>query len=238
VAQGTRLLDTVLEMFMVPHPDGTKYIAIAAITAVAAFILGWSLLGLLLLAGAAATAYVFRDPDRVTPLRDGLVVAPADGRVVAVETVTPPDELGVGPGDRVCVSILAGPLDVHVFRAPIAGRIKRLAYVPGAFGDPATDAAARENERRVMTIETPQAQLVAMVQIAGRRGRKLSALAGEGDSVGVGRRTGVIRFGARLDVYLPPGKGGLVAVGQRTIAGETVVGDLLSDEASRVGRRV
>jgi phosphatidylserine decarboxylase len=171
----------------------------------------------------------------VTPLREGLVIAPGDGRVCAIERVRPPAELGLGEAQRLRVSIFLSVFDVHINRAPVAGRIARSIYVPGSFLNAAADKASEENERRGIVIDTGGSE-IAMVQIAGLIARRIVTFVNEGDSVGVGQRVGLIRFGSRVDLYLPPGQGALVAVGQRAVGGETVIADLKSTEAEREAR--
>lgn len=238
MAQGQSLLDTIIDTFGSPHSDGYKFIGGAALLAILALILGWGLIGLLALGATAFLSYVFRDPDRVTPLREGLVVAPADGTVLSVESVRPPQELGFGPGERMRVSTYLSLVDVHVNRAPIPGKVIRSVYVPGSFLDPTQDKAAEENERRAIVLATPQGTEIGVVQIAGGQARRITTFVGEGESLGVGQRFGLIRFGARVDLYLPSGHSALVAPGQRMIAGETVVADLRANEAPREARRV
>ena len=182
-------------------------------------------------------AYFFRDPPRVTPLRDGLVVSPADGRISAIERVRPPAELGLGDEPRLRISTFLSVFDVHINRAPVAGRIVRSVYVPGSFLNAALDKASEENERRALVIATANGAEIGVVQIAGLIARRIVTFAGEGDSVGIGERFGLIRFGSRVDLYLPPGRGALVSVGQRAVGGETVFADLKSDEPEREARR-
>jgi phosphatidylserine decarboxylase len=191
----------------------------------------------ILVIAALWIAYFFRDPDRVTPQREGLIIAPADGRISSVEAVRPPVELGLGPEERVRISTFLSVLDVHITRAPVAGRIERSIYVPGAFLNAALDKASEENERRALIIQRPDGTQIAVVQIAGLIARRIVAFVHEGDSVGAGERIGLIRFGSRVDVYLPPGKTALISVGQLAVAGETVLADLKSDEPERVSRR-
>ena len=236
MAKGHGLIETLASVLTPVHSDGHKFIAIAAVAALLFWWL-WSPLGWIFFFLALGIAYFFRDPDRVTPLRDGLVVAAADGEVTATERVVPPSELGFGTEERVRISTFLSVLDVHINRAPIAGRINRSVYVPGAFVNAAADKASEENERRALVIETPSGDEVAVVQIAGLIARRIVSFAHEGDSIGIGQRFGLIRFGSRVDIYLPPGKVSLVTVGQRVIAGETVVADLKSDEPEREARR-
>ncbi len=230
------ILDTVVASLSPVHRDGHKFIAIALGLALLFFLL-WPPLAWLLVVVALWIAYFFRDPDRVTPLRDGLIVAAADGRIASVDTVAPPVELGLGPEQRVRISTFLSILDVHITRAPAAGRIARSIYVPGAFFNAALDKASEENERRALIIARPDGDEIALVQIAGLIARRIVAFVHEGDSVGPGERIGLIRFGSRVDVYLPPGKTALVSVGQLAIGGETVLADLKSAEPERVFRR-
>ena len=230
------ILDTIAENLAPVHRDGHKFLAIGAGLALLFFLI-WPPLAWLLVIATLFIAYFFRDPDRVTPLREGLIIAPADGRISSVETVSPPAELGLGPEERVRVSIFLSILDVHICRAPVAGRIVRSVYVPGAFFNAALDKASEENERRGLVVQRSDGSEVAAVMIAGLIARRIVAFVHEGDSVGAGERIGLIRFGSRVDVYLPPGKHALIAVGQRAIAGETVFADTQSDEEDRVARR-
>ncbi len=229
-------LDWLGELFVPIHRDGHKFLG-ASLLATVIFFLIWPPLGWILAVITTWIAYFFRDPDRVTPLRDGLIIAPADGKIVGVEKVLPPTELGLEGGERTRISIFLTMLDCHVNRAPIAGRITRSVYVPGAFFSAASDKSSEENERRALVIETPTGIEIAVLQIAGLISRRIVTFAGEGDTVGVGQRFGLIRFGSRVDVYLPSGRGPLVSIGQRTIAGETVLADLKSDEPEREARR-
>lgn len=230
------IYSTIVDSLAPVHRDGHKFVAIAGGLALL-FLLLWPPLGWVLVLVAIWIAYFFRDPDRVTPLREGLIIAPADGRISAVDTVRPPVELGLGPEERVRISTFLSVLDVHITRAPVPGRIDRSIYVPGAFLNAALDKASEENERRAIVIKRADGVEIAVVQIAGLIARRIVAFVHEGDSVGAGERIGLIRFGSRVDVYLPPGKTALVSVGQRAVAGETVLADIASDEPERVSRR-
>lgn len=229
------IFDSVLASLAPVHRDGHKFITIAAVAALV-FLLVWPPLGWALVVLALFIAYFFRDPERVTPLREGLVVSPADGRVSSIEVVRPPVELGLGDGMRQRVSIFLSVLDVHINRSPVAGTIKRSIYVPGAFVNAALDKASEENERRSLVIGQADGTEIAVVQIAGLIARRIVTFKGEGESLGVGERFGLIRFGSRVDVYLPPGQTSLVAVGQTAIGGETVIADLKSTEPEREAR--
>ena len=149
----------------------------------------------------------------------------------------PPAELGFGDGERLRLSIFLSVFDVHINRAPVAGRILRSIYVPGSFLNAAVDKASEENERRALVISKAEGTEIAVVQIAGLIARRIVTFVREGDSVGAGQRIGLIRFGSRVDIYLPPERGVLVAVGQRAVGGETVLADLKSDEMEREARR-
>jgi phosphatidylserine decarboxylase len=229
------LIDTITDSIVPIHNDGYKFLAIGAAVTLVLFLL-WPPLAWLAALVTAWIAYFFRDPPRVTPLREGLVVSPADGRVSSVEQVRPPAELGLGDIPRVRVSIFLSVFDVHINRTPVAGRLARSVYVPGSFLNAALDKASEENERRGIVISTPTGIEIGVVQIAGLIARRIVTFAVEGDSVGIGQRFGLIRFGSRVDTYLPPGKSALVAVGQRAIGGETVLADLKSDEPEREAR--
>jgi phosphatidylserine decarboxylase len=230
------LVDTIIDSLAPVNRDGHKFIAIAAGLALI-FFLVWPPLAWVCVVAALYIAYFFRDPDRVTPLREGLIIAPADGRIAAIETVTPPTEMGLGPEPRVRISTFLSVLDVHITRSPVSGRIVRSIYIPGAFLNAALDKASEENERRVMIIQKPDGTEIGVVQIAGLIARRIVPFTHEGDSVAVGERLGLIRFGSRVDVYLPPGKHALVAIGQTATGGETILADLQSAEAERLARR-
>lgn len=226
------LLETISDSLAPVHPDGHKFIAIGALATLLFFLL-WPPLGWILALVTAWIVYFFRDPERVTPMREGLVIAPADGKVSAIEMVKPPAELGLGDDQRLRISIFLSVFDVHINRAPIAGRMTRSVYIPGAFFNAALDKASDENERRAAVIESASGVSIGVVQIAGLVARRIVNFSEEGDTVGAGQRIGLIRFGSRVDTYLPPNHGALVSVGQRAIGGETVLADLRSEEPER-----
>ncbi len=220
------LSSTIRMVLAKPHPAGQIFIygGLAA-ALLGLLLLGWWLVWL----GLTFTAfclYFFRDPERVAPPRHNAVVAPADGRVVMVGPAVPPAELGLGAEPRCRVAIFLSVLDVHVNRAPIAGRITRIAYRHGAFLNAAVDKASEENERNALAIRTTDGRDLAVVQIAGLIARRIVCTVREGDTVETGERFGIIRFGSRTDVYLPPGVAPLVFVGQTMIGGETVLAEL------------
>jgi phosphatidylserine decarboxylase len=237
------LLDTIRDNLAPVHSDGYKFLIPAAILAAFLwFMLPLSFFSYLALLLAVYIAYFFRDPARVTPMREGLVISPADGRVSSIERIKPPAELGLGSEERVRVSIFLSVFDVHINRAPVAGRLVKSIYVPGAFMNAALDKASEENERRSIVIAAAPGggpgYDIAVVQIAGLIARRIVTFVKEGDAIGKGERFGLIRFGSRVDVFLPPGRNCLVAVGQRAIGGETIIADLASNEPEREARVV
>jgi phosphatidylserine decarboxylase len=235
VSEHHGILDTIFESFSPVHPDGHKFIAIGAVVTLLFFLI-YPPLGWIAALITVWVVYFFRDPQRVTPLRPGLVVSAADGKISSIEKVTPPAELGLGSDERVRVSTFLSIFDVHVNRAPVAGRIVRSLYVPGAFVNAALDKASEDNERRILVIDTATDGEIGVVQIAGLVARRIVTFSQMGETVGAGQRFGLIRFGSRVDVYLPPGKVALVSVGQRAVAGETVLADLHSVEPEREAR--
>lgn len=232
MSDGHSLLETISDSLAPVHPDGHKFVAIGAVLTLLFFLL-WSPLGWLFALVTVWIVYFFRDPERVVPMREGLIVAPADGKVSSIEEVRPPAELGLGEEPRQRVSIFLSVFDVHINRTPVAGRITRTVYIPGTFVNAALDKASEDNERRAWQIETANGVSVGIVQIAGLVARRIVKLKDEGDSVGQGERIGLIRFGSRVDTFLPPGARAQVAVGQRAVGGETVLADLKSDEPER-----
>jgi phosphatidylserine decarboxylase len=217
------------------RPEGIPFIAILVFVAL---FFGWFWqpilwVGLIL---AAWCAYFFRDPPRVTPIEPDLVVSPADGRVAAIALGVAPKELGLGEQLRRRVSIFMSVFDCHVNRAPIAGAVARVVYTPGKFINAELDKASEGNERNGIVVDTAYGP-VGVVQIAGLVARRIVCFSKEGDALATGERIGLIRFGSRLDVYLPVAAAVLVAEGQTAIAGETVIARF-SDEQSNPTRRV
>jgi phosphatidylserine decarboxylase len=206
------------------HREGYVFIAAFGVAALVLFFV-WQPLGWLAAILTAWCAYFFRDPPRVTPMREGLVVSPADGRISRVANAVPPQELGLGETPRPRVSVFMSVFDCHVNRSPVAGRIARIAYRAGKFINADLDKASEDNERNAFLIESASAP-IGVVQIAGLIARRIVCFAREGDVIGAGERIGLIRFGSRVDVYLPPGAKPTVAEGQIAIAGETVLADL------------
>lgn len=219
------LVQTLRAVFPPPHPAGRPFIAGAtALTIGALFVAGW-------LAGLAALLtvfcfYFFRDPERVAPTRPGVLVAPADGHIVSVQQVAPPEELGLGPAPVWRVATFLSVLDVHVNRMPGDGVVTRVAYHPGAFISASHDKASELNERNALAIRLTDGRAIAVVQIAGLIARRIVCQVTEGAAVRTGARFGIIRFGSRTDLYLPPGIDPLVVVGQTMVGGETVMAQL------------
>jgi len=217
------------------HPEGRRFVGIfAAITVVLFLIadpLGWIGVGL-----TVWCYYFFRDPKRTTPMRAGLLVSPADGVISLIEPAVPPAELGMGDAALTRVSVFMNVFNCHVNRAPIEGTISKISYRPGKFFNASLDKASSDNERNSLRITMKDGRDIAVVQIAGLVARRIVCFANEGVQVNTGERFGLIRFGSRLDVYLPDGVEPLVVLGQGMIAGETVIADLASDEPRRMGR--
>jgi phosphatidylserine decarboxylase len=224
---------TVKWRFPAVHPEGRKFAVGAGAVTVLAFLLHWEFLGWVLVGLTIWIATFFRDPVRTTPRGDKLVVAPADGLITMITRVPPPLELrggdGLPEGNYTRVSIFMSVFDVHINRAPITGRVKRIAYVPGKFVNADLDKASEDNERQHLLIEASDGLRIGFTQIAGLVARRILAFVREGDAVDAGQRIGLIRFGSRVDVYLPAGTSPKVLLGQRTIAGETVLAEIGSD---------
>ncbi len=231
-------LSQAFALFAPVHKDGYKFVAIAAGATIVAFLLS-SVLGLLGVLATLALAFFFRDPQRVVPSRDGLAISPADGIVLAIRNVAAPAELRLSGSDLwTCVSIFLSVVDVHVVRSPISGRVVDSHHRAGEHRNAASPLAPGGNECHGFVMETKDALRIGTVLIAGTVARRIVTSAGEGDSVAAGDRIGIIRFGSRVDIYLPSSQGLLVEEGQRTIAGETVIADLESREPRRLYRRI
>lgn len=234
----------MLKVIFVPiNREGWPFIAVFAILTLAlmagAYALEWfgavQPIGWI---GAILTVWCvcfFRDPDRVTPTRDGLVICPADGVVQLIDRAAPPAELEMGDEERTRVCVFMNVFNVHVNRSPLSGNVKKVAYRPGKFLNASLDKASVDNERMSVCVETKDGTQIAFVQIAGLVARRILCWSKEGDELKAGERFGMIRFGSRVDVYLPDGAEPMVALGQRTKAAETVLADLQSNEAARQG---
>jgi phosphatidylserine decarboxylase len=213
------------------HPEGYPFIGGFALVAIVLLWL-WPPLGWLAVAATLWCAYFFRDPSRVTPVREGLLVAPADGRVSRVTNALPPPELELGARPLTRISIFMSVFNCHVNRSPLAGRVERIVYRAGTFVSADLDKASDSNERNMFVIAAGGTR-VGVIQIAGLVARRIVSFVRAGDMVTAGQRIGMIRFGSRVDVYLPEGIRPLVGEGQTAIAGETVLADLRSAEPIR-----
>jgi phosphatidylserine decarboxylase len=216
------------------HREGMPFVAAFALATLLLYWL-WSPLGWLATIGTGWCAYFFRDPERVTPIREGIIVAPADGRVSRIANAAPPKELELGERPLPRISIFMSVFDCHVNRCPLAGRIERIVYHHGAFLSADLDKASESNERNSMVISCGRNR-IGVVQIAGLVARRIVCFVREGATLGAGERIGMIRFGSRLDVYLPEGVRPLVAEGQTAIAGETILADLQAADPQRTFR--
>ncbi len=226
----------MLKIVFVPiNPAGFPFIAIFAVCAA----LLWWVATWLGLVGCVLTlwcVYFFRDPVRVTPTREGLIISPADGVVQLVDRAVPPAELDMGDEERERVCVFMNVFNVHVNRVPIDGIIRRISYRPGRFLNASLDKASEHNERESYRLELDSGADIAFVQIAGLVARRIICQVQEGQPVEAGQRFGLIRFGSRVDIYLPKGVRPLVVVGQSAVAGETVIADMQVDEPHRDGR--
>nr|WP_257784961.1 MULTISPECIES: phosphatidylserine decarboxylase [unclassified Rhizobium] len=229
------LFNTVRNTIVPVHKEGYPFVAAFF---VASLILGWIFKPLFWI-GMIFTlwcAYFFRDPERVTPQDDDLVISPADGKVSAIQMVTPPAELNLGSEPMLRISVFMNVFNCHVNRAPMRGRIVSINYRSGSFVNAELDKASEDNERNGLVIETRHGQ-IGVVQIAGLVARRILCWANPNEPVDAGERFGLIRFGSRLDVFLPAGAAPRVSLGQVAIAGETVIAEFASAKGPVISRR-
>ena len=232
-------VDLSWRRFILPpiHPEGWRFVGVfAAVT-----VLMWMLfkpVGVVCLALTVWCYFFFRDPRRAVPAGDTLVLSPADGIVSAIAEVVPPKELEIGEEPMTRISIFMSVFSVHVNRAPMTGKITKMFYRPGAFVDVSLDKESENNERQELAMETVTGQKIAFVQIAGVVARRILTFVKEGDQLKAGERFGLIRFGSRLDVYLPKGVAPLVLEGQTAVAGETILADMAVSGPARKGEIV
>jgi phosphatidylserine decarboxylase len=228
------LAETIRKTFVPIHREGWPFIAafagVALVLGLFSSVLFW--LGLIL---TGWCAYFFRDPERVTPVDDRLVISPADGVVSSVGPAMPPRELGLGSEEMTRVSVFMNVFSCHVNRSPVRGRITRIEHRPGKFLNAELDKASDDNERNGLVIESPNGA-VAAVQIAGLVARRIVCFVGAGSNIGVGERIGLIRFGSRVDVFVPKDAAPRVAVGQTAVAGETVIAEFGGSAATPLVR--
>lgn len=221
-----------IRKFVVPiHPEGYIFAVAAVIIALVVHWLipgiGWLFWGLPLF-----VLYFFRDPPRVTPLREGLVISPADGKVSMIGFFAPPPELGMGDTPVLRISIFLSVFDVHINRTPVGGKIRKIVYTPGLFLNADLDKASQDNERNSIVVESAHGP-VGCIQIAGLIARRILCFVKEGQQLAPGERFGLIRFGSRTDIYIPGEVKALVSEGQRAIGGETILADMKSGETQR-----
>lgn len=226
------MLSTVIKAV---HREGYPFIAIFAAVTLVLFLI-WQPLGWIGVVLTIWCYYFFRDPERFTPQQDGLIISPADGVISLIEPAVPPTELGLGDDPRTRVSVFMNVFNCHVNRLPIAGKILSVAYRPGKFFNASLDKASVDNERNAVAVELADGRTLAVVQIAGLVARRIVCDVRPGDVLEAGERFGMIRFGSRLDVYLPDGVHPMVSLGQTMVAGETVLADLASDAPARLAQ--
>ncbi len=223
----------MLDTFVKPmHREGYKFVAIAAGITLVAFAI-WDPLGWVAAGLTVWTYYFFRDPKRAVPDARGLILSPADGIVSLIERAVPPPELGLPSVPLLRVSVFMSVFNCHVNRAPIAGKLAKMAYRPGKFLNASLDKASEDNERNALLFDIEGGKQLVVVQIAGLVARRIVPFVQEGQHLRTGERFGLIRFGSRLDVYLPEGVAPLVCLGQSMIAGETVLADLGGNALAR-----
>jgi len=227
---------TLLGTFLKPmHREGWRFL-LPAIAVTAAAMLLWQPLGWLCLLITVWIYYFFRDPKRTIPVEPTVILSPADGVVSLIEKAVPPEELEIGTELLTRVSVFMSVFNCHVNRAPIAGELMEMVYRPGKFVSASLDKASSDNERNSLVFKLADGRQLIVVQIAGLVARRIVPFVKVGDHLQAGQRFGLIRFGSRLDVYLPPGVAPLVGIGQTMIAGESVIADLGNGQPITVRR--
>ena len=227
----------MLNTFIKPmHREGIKFVIIFSFTSVILFFiytpLGWVGIGLTIWC-----YYFFRDPIRTTPVRDGLLVSPADGVISLIEKTRPPPELDIKKEKLTRISVFMNVFNCHVNRSPFAGEVTEINYRPGKFFNASLDKASVDNERNSLVLQIPDGRQIIIVQIAGLVARRIVSFVKLKQTLRTGQRFGLIRFGSRVDIYLPTGVQPLVCLGQTMVSGETVIADLTSKELARDGRK-
>ena len=227
----------MLNTFIKPvHREGIKFILIFSVISLISFFiyipLGWVGIGLTIWC-----YYFFRDPKRTIPVRDGLLVSPADGVISLIEKTMPPPELDIEKEELTRISVFMNVFNCHVNRSPIAGKVMEINYRPGKFFNASLDKASVENERNSLVLQIPDGRQIVVVQIAGLVARRIVSFVKPKQTLRIGQRFGLIRFGSRVDIYLPTGVQPLVCIGQIMVSGETVIADLNSKELARDGRK-
>ncbi len=227
----------MLNTFIKPmHREGIKFILIFSVISLILFFiyipLGWVGIGLTIWC-----YYFFRDPNRIIPVRDGLLVSPADGIISLIEKTMPPQELDIEKEELTRISVFMNVFNCHVNRSPIAGKVMEINYRPGKFFNASLDKASVDNERNSLVLQIPDGRQIVVVQIAGLVARRIVSFVKPKQTLRIGQRFGLIRFGSRVDIYLPTGVQPLVCIGQIMVSGETVIADLNSKELARDGRK-
>ena len=227
----------MLNTFIKPmHREGIKFILIFSVISLILFFiyipLGWVGIGLTIWC-----YYFFRDPKRTIPVRDGLLVSPADGVISLIEKTMPPPELDIEKEELTRISVFMNVFNCHVNRSPIAGKVMEINYRPGKFFNASLDKASVDNERNSLVLQIPDGRQIVVVQIAGLVARRIVSFVKPNQTLRIGQRFGLIRFGSRVDIYLPTGVQPLVCIGQIMVSGETVIADLNSKELARDGRK-
>ena len=227
----------MLNTFIKPmHREGIKFIIIFSVTSLILFFiyipLGWVGIGLTIWC-----YYFFRDPKRTIPVRDGLLVSPADGVISLIEKTMPPPELDIEKEELTRISVFMNVFNCHVNRSPIAGKVMEINYRPGKFFNASLDKASVDNERNSLVLQVPDGRQIVVVQFAGLVARRIVSFVKPKQTLRIGQRFGLIRFGSRVDIYLPTGVQPLVCLGQTMVSGETVIADLTSKELARGGRK-
>ena len=227
----------MLNTFIKPmHREGIKFIIFFSVTSLILFFiyipLGWVGIGLTIWC-----YYFFRDPKRTIPVRDGLLVSPADGVISLIEKTMPPPELDIEKEELTRISVFMNVFNCHVNRSPIAGKVMEINYRPGKFFNASLDKASVDNERNSLVLQIPDGRQIVVVQIAGLVARRIVSFVKPKQTLRIGQRFGLIRFGSRVDIYLPTGVQPLVCIGQIMVSGETVIADLNSKELARDGRK-
>ena len=227
----------MLNTFIKPmHSEGIKFVIIFSFTSIILFFiynpLGWVGIGLTIWC-----YYFFRDPIRTTPVRDGLLVSPADGVISLIEKTMPPPELDIKKEKLTRISVFMNVFNCHVNRSPFAGEVTEINYRPGKFFNASLDKASVDNERNSLVLQIPDGRQIIIVQIAGLVARRIVSFVKLKQTLRTGQRFGLIRFGSRVDIYLPTGVQPLVCLGQTMVSGETVIADLTSKELARDGRK-
>ena len=227
----------MLNTFIKPmHREGIKFILIFSVISLILFFiyipLGWVGIGLTIWC-----YYFFRDPKRTIPVRDGLLVSPADGVISLIEKTMPPPELDIEKEELTRISVFMNVFNCHVNRSPIAGKVMEINYRPGKFFNASLDKASVDNERNSLVLQVPDGRQIVVVQIAGLVARRIVSFVKPKQKLRIGHRFGLIRFGSRVDIYLPTGVQPLVCLGQTMVSGETVIADLTSKELARSGRK-